>query len=67
MARQENACWRCGTEWLPDGVIPLRVGARRATELARAEMRFQTDRWIDDGGSASREPVAAAGFRSSAA
>ena len=50
---------RCRTEWLPDGVIPLRVGVRRATG-ARGPNRFQTDRWIDEGGSASREPVAAA-------
>lgn len=61
MARQENVCWRCRTECLPDGVISLRVGARRATHLARADMRFQTDRWIDEGGSDSRERVAAAG------
>ena len=61
MARQQNVCWRCRNEWLPEGVIPLRVRARRATDLARAEVRFQTDRWIDEGGSASREPVAAPG------
>ena len=61
MARQQDVCWRCGAEWLPDGVIPLRAGARPTPDLARAEARFQTDRWIDEGGSVGSESVAAAG------
>jgi hypothetical protein len=61
MARQENVCWRCRTEWLPDGLIRLRAGAPPATHLALADVRFQTDRWIDEGGSDRRERVAAAG------
>ena len=55
MARRQDVC--CGARRLPDGVIPLRPGARPA----RAEARLQIDRWTGESGSVGSEPVAAAG------
>ena len=49
MARQEAACWRCGTQWAPEHEprTPLRVvrgGVRR-------EARLDGERWTGEGGS----------------
>jgi hypothetical protein len=59
MARQEDACWRCGTEWASEDAprIALEVlhgGAREATLL-------ETGRGIDEGGGLEREIAGLAG------
>jgi hypothetical protein len=56
MARQEAACWNCGTQWAAEDVPQpaLRViagGAGRDQEIAE-------DRWIMDGGSAAYDAAA---------
>jgi hypothetical protein len=50
MARQEHACWQCGTQWAPEH--QSRTAPRAVTE----EACLQTERWIDEGGSFDREP-----------
>jgi predicted amidophosphoribosyltransferase len=65
MARQEDACWRCGTEWASEDaptttlkVIPggaraepaIAVAARAASDAWRA-----ADRWANEGGSYAAE------------
>jgi hypothetical protein len=57
MARQEDACWRCGALWVSEDVprttLRLIAGGRSARELddlARAEARLQADRWTNVGG-----------------
>jgi hypothetical protein len=53
MARQENACWRCGTQWASEDA------PRTALEVlpggAPDETRVDEDRWFDEGGSFDRE------------
>jgi hypothetical protein len=58
MARQEDTCWRCGTEWAPEAEprTTLRLiagGARPAAPTARAasEAGADADRWTNEGGS----------------
>jgi hypothetical protein len=55
MARQEDTCWRCGTEWAPEEeprttlrLIPGR--ALTATDDA--------ERWMNEGGSFASEVTA---------
>ena len=45
MARQEETCWRCGTEWAPEGRPALQLIAGAA----------DADRRRDDGGSFASE------------
>jgi hypothetical protein len=62
MARQEDSCWRCGTEWAieekPRTTLRLIPGG--------ADTRFEdADRWTNEGGSFAAEvalalPAAAA-------
>ena len=59
MARQEDACWRCGAQWTSEDVprTTLRAIAggqlaRPAAEIARAEARLSADRWMNEGGGA---------------
>lgn len=53
MARQEDACWRCGTQWASEDA------PRTALEVlpggAPDEARLDAERWIDEGGSFDRE------------
>ena len=53
MARQEDACWRCGTPWATEDA------PRTALEVlpggAPHEARLDEDRWLDEGGSFDRE------------
>jgi hypothetical protein len=53
MARQENACRRCGTQWASEDA------PRTALEVlpggAPDETRVDEDRWFDEGGSFDRE------------
>jgi hypothetical protein len=67
MARQENACWRCGAKWASEEVprTGLRVIAggrlvRRAADAARADARLDADRWMNEGGSIDSEAAATA-------
>jgi hypothetical protein len=74
MTRQENSCWRCGTQWASEEAsppIPLRaiaVGrlAHAVAELGGADARRDADRWTNEGGSVGSE-VAAAPLRAAAA
>jgi hypothetical protein len=53
MARQQDACWRCGTQWAsedaPQTTLELLPGG------APDEARLDAERWIDEGGSLARE------------
>jgi hypothetical protein len=66
LARQEDMCWRCGTQWAAEDeprttltVIAGGAGAevadrpRPMTAVARAasEARLDADRWTNEGGS----------------
>ena len=54
MARQEDVCWRCGTQWMgPEEVArtALRVLPGGAPDTARLD----AERWIDEGGRFERE------------
>jgi hypothetical protein len=71
MARQEDTCWRCGTQWASEDaprptlkVIP--GGAQAAdraepaiTVAARAasDARLAADRWANEGGSYAAEAI----------
>lgn len=48
MARQEDACWRCGTPWAPE------KEPRTALHAVSGEALLQTERWVDEGGSLHR-------------
>jgi hypothetical protein len=52
MARQEDTCWRCGTQWASeDGPrTTLRVIAGGVSDA-----RLETDRWTSEGGSVASE------------
>jgi hypothetical protein len=39
MARQKDSCWRCGTQWVPEGRPALRLNPADA----------ETDRWTNEG------------------
>jgi hypothetical protein len=45
MARQEDSCWRCGTQWVPEGQPALRLIHGDA----------DADRWTNEGGSFASE------------
>jgi hypothetical protein len=65
MARQEDACWRCGTEWASEDaptttlkVIPGGAQAAKGAEPAIAvaaraasDARQAADQWANEGGS----------------
>ena len=51
MARQEDACWRCGTRWASED-RPL-----TALHAVPEQACLQLERWIDEGGSFDREPI----------
>ena len=65
MARQEDACWRCGTQWATEDRprTPLHVipGGAPTDAVGRArtmnEASLAIERWFDEGG---RVPVEAA-------
>jgi hypothetical protein len=63
MARQEDACWRCGAQWASEEVAPTTLRAiaggqrvRPVAELARAAA-LDDDRWMNEGGSVGSEPA----------
>lgn len=55
MARQEDACWRCGTRWASED--EPRTALQLIPGVASDEARLHTDRWTDEGGSIGREAV----------
>ena len=66
MGRQEGACWRCGAQWAvedaPQTTLRVIAGGRidpPVAQLASGE-DFQTDRWMDEGGSDHAIAVAVA-------
>ncbi|MEA2180742.1 MAG: hypothetical protein QOG77_4039 [Solirubrobacteraceae bacterium] len=66
MARQEDTCWRCGTQWatedrprtplhvIPGGAPTDAVGKARGVDEARLPM----DRWVDEDGGVPFEAAA---------
>ena len=66
MARQEDACWRCGTRWAsedaPRTTLKVIAGGAQADRsdraLAASEARFDEDRWAKEGGSLVAEAAA---------
>ena len=60
MARQEDACWRCGVEWAseegPQTTLRLVAGAARAR--TSSELRLDAERWTNEGGSFVSEAAA---------
>jgi len=66
MARQEQTCWRCSTQWVSeDGprtslrVIPRGMPAAVAgNDGVLIQARMDTDRWVDEGGSVPFEAAA---------
>lgn len=58
LARQEHACWRCGTDWATEAErprTPLRVipGGARPPQVpwpVAAEAAVASNRWTDEGG-----------------
>jgi hypothetical protein len=69
MARQEEACGRCGVVWdaqpgraprltvIVGGALGTSVNARIGTRAER-EARLAQDRWANEGGSFDAEPIA---------
>lgn len=65
MARQEDMCWRCGTEWAsedaPRTTLKVITGGARAANRAKpaiavaaraaSDARLAVDRWANEGGS----------------
>jgi hypothetical protein len=58
MARQEDTCWRCGTQWTsedaPQTTLTVIAGGRRGV----ADARLDTDRWTNEGGRVAAEAAA---------
>jgi len=52
MARQEDACWQCGTQWASEDRPPTALHAVSAA--TPQEALLQTERWVDEGGSLKR-------------
>jgi hypothetical protein len=63
MARQEETCWRCGTQWASEDAPRTRLrvihggsaGADRGDERAAIQARIDIDRWVAEGGSVPLE------------
>jgi hypothetical protein len=55
MARQENTCWRCGTQWASE------VEPRPALRVIAggSDARLDAERWANEGGSIAVSAVAA--------
>jgi hypothetical protein len=56
MARQEDSCWRCGTQWASED--EPRTTLRVIAGGAQADDRADADRWANDGGSLVAEAAA---------
>jgi hypothetical protein len=55
MARQEDTCWRCGTQWAsedgPQTTLTVIAGGARGV----CEACLDADRWTNEGGSVASE------------
>jgi hypothetical protein len=64
MARQEDACWRCGAQWasedVPQTTLRVIAGGQLVRDAARVEARLDADRWINEGGSVDAQAAAVA-------
>jgi hypothetical protein len=73
MARQEDTCWRCGTQWASeDGprttTLKVIIGGAQAEDRpepaiavaarAASDARLDTERWANEGGSFASEAAA---------
>jgi hypothetical protein len=74
MARQENACWRCGTQWAseagPRTTLKVILGGARGPVADRPRPTIadtagaasdEADRWTNEGGSVDTETAAQIG------
>jgi predicted amidophosphoribosyltransferase len=75
MSRQEDTCWRCGTEWAsedaPRTTLRVIAGGRSARHASTAAVghharavsraRSDMDRWVNEGGSLPFEAAALLG------
>jgi hypothetical protein len=52
MARQEDTCWRCGTEWAPEEEPRTTLGLIRGDALTQTD---DAERWMNEGGSFASE------------
>jgi hypothetical protein len=58
MARQQDACWRCGVEWSTTASSRSAADPMAAALLkAEVEARVSVERWIDEGGTYSQPPA----------
>ena len=58
MARQEDACWRCGTEWAAEDEPRTRltlIAGGATTARAASDGGLAADRWSNEGGSVAFE------------
>jgi hypothetical protein len=63
MARQEDACWRCGTEWAAEDEPRTRltlIAGGATTAPAASDGGLDADRWSSEGGSVAFEASAVA-------
>jgi hypothetical protein len=60
MARQEAACWRCGSRWASEDVPQTTLRVIAGGQLARAEARLDADRWTNEGGSVESQTATVA-------
>ena len=58
MARQDDSCWRCGTQWVsedgPRTTLKVIAGGARGVSDAHPD----SDRWTNEGGSVASEAAA---------
>jgi hypothetical protein len=65
MARQDDACWRCGARWVVEeqSATILRLPVRTTLTVSAGAAGLDVDRWATDGGTAAvqKGAVTAAG------
>jgi hypothetical protein len=57
MARQEDTCWRCGSQWVSEDA-PQRTLKVIAGGAGVSDVRLDADRWANEGGSVAAEAAA---------
>jgi len=55
MARQEDTCWRCGTEWAPEAEPQMTLRLIPGAALTETD---DAERWTNEGGSFASEVTA---------
>jgi hypothetical protein len=61
MARQENACWRCGTQWAAEAEPRTKltvIAGGAATARAGSDPGVDADLWTNEGGRVYSEAAA---------